>query len=78
MNEGKITPDMEVEDIVKTYPQSVSYLMDRDIICIRCGAPVWGSLRDLLLSKGIDDIDGFVSELNAYLENPIAENSEDR
>ncbi len=78
MSEIKITPDMEVEDIVKNYPQSVSYLMDRDIICIRCGAPVWGSLRDLLLSKGIDDIDGFVSELNSYLENPTVENPDDR
>ncbi len=69
MNEKKITPDMDVEDIVREFPQTVSYLMEKDIICIKCGAPVWGSLKDLLLSKGIEDIDGFVSQLNSFLEN---------
>jgi|UniRef100_A0A7C3J6N7 hypothetical protein len=64
----KVTLDMEVEDIVREYPQLISYLMDRDIICIRCGAPVWGSLRELLESKGIEDVENFVEQMNLFLE----------
>ncbi|MEJ5307461.1 MAG: DUF1858 domain-containing protein [candidate division WOR-3 bacterium] len=65
---NKVSLDMEVEDIVREYPQLISYLMDRDIICIRCGAPVWGSLRELLESKGIKDLEKFVEEMNQFLE----------
>jgi len=64
----KVTLDMEVEDIVREYPQLISYLMDRNIICIRCGAPVWGSLRELLESKGIEDVENFVEQMNLFLE----------
>ncbi|MEO0289048.1 MAG: DUF1858 domain-containing protein [candidate division WOR-3 bacterium] len=65
---NKVTLDMEVEDIVREYPQLISYLMDRDIICIRCGAPVWGSLRELLESRGIENLEKFVEEMNEFLE----------
>ncbi|MEO0233990.1 MAG: DUF1858 domain-containing protein [candidate division WOR-3 bacterium] len=65
---NKVTLDMEVEDIVREYPQLISYLMDKDIICIRCGAPVWGSLRELLESKGIENLEKFVEEMNEFLE----------
>lgn len=68
---NKITLDMEVEDIVREYPQLISYLMDKDIICIRCGAPVWGSLRELLESKGIENLEKFVQEMNQFLEKNI-------
>ncbi|HAF08116.1 MAG: DUF1858 domain-containing protein [bacterium] len=64
----KVTLDMEVEDLVREFPQLISYLMDRDIICIRCGAPVWGSLRELLESKGMENPEKFVEEMNQFLE----------
>lgn len=65
---NRVSLDMEVEDIVREYPQLISYLMDKDIICIRCGAPVWGSLRELLESKGIENLEKFVEEMNEFLE----------
>ncbi len=64
----KINGDMYVEDIVQEYPKSVAFLMDKDIICIKCGAPVWGSLNELLEEKGIEDKQKLIDELNAYLQ----------
>ena len=57
-----------VEDLVEEFPQSVSYLQDRDIICIECGAPVWGTLEENLVRHNIEDIDGFMAEFNAWME----------
>lgn len=62
-----INGDMYVEDIVSEYPASVGFLMDRDIICIKCGAPVWGTLYELLASKNIEDPEGLINELNEYI-----------
>jgi len=54
-----ITPDIDVEKLVEDYPKAVNFLADRGIVCIRCGEPYWGSLRDL--------IDQIVEELRVYL-----------
>lgn len=62
-----IKGEMYVEDIVKDYPDSVKFLMDRGIICIRCGAPVWGTLFELLESREIKEPQVLIDELNAYL-----------
>lgn len=62
-----INGDMYVEDIVSEYPASVGFLMDRDIICIKCGAPVWGTLYELLASKNIEDPEALINELNEYI-----------
>lgn len=62
-----INGEMYVEDIVKDYPDSVKFLMDRGIICIRCGAPVWGTLYELLESRNIEDKDALIKELNEFL-----------
>lgn len=58
---------MYVEDIVRDWPSSVAYLMERDIICIKCGAPVWGTLEELLSSRNVRDIDEFISAMNLFL-----------
>lgn len=64
-----ITGKMYVEDIVRQYPKAVNFLIDRDIICIRCGAPVWGTLNELLNEKHIEDTDALIRELNEFLGN---------
>lgn len=65
---NKITGEMYVEDIVRDWPDTVGYLMERDIICIRCGAPVWGTLNELLESRGVKDREEFISGMNSFLE----------
>lgn len=64
-----IKGDMYVEDIVSEFPSAVSFLMDRDIICIKCGAPVWGTLSELLASKEISDPDALIKELNSFVDS---------
>ena len=62
----QITKDIEIEDLVRVIPKSVSYLSDKGIRCLRCGEPIWGSLEEAAKEKGFDDdkIDLFVKELN--------------
>ena len=62
-----IDGEMYVEDIVSNYPDAVKFLMDRDIICIKCGAPVWGTLNELLEEQNVENTDAFIRELNDYI-----------
>ncbi|MDA3860571.1 MAG: DUF1858 domain-containing protein [Melioribacteraceae bacterium] len=62
----KITKDLEIEDLVKIFPEAVSYLRIEGIRCLRCGEPIWGSLEAAAKEKGFEnkDVDRFVKELN--------------
>lgn len=62
-----IDPDAAVEDIIEKYPRAVDFLMQRGIICIRCGAPVWGSLADLIKQSGAE-VTETTRALQQYLE----------
>ncbi len=46
--------DIPVEELVDEYPDSVGFLADEGILCIRCGEPVWGTLGELIEEKGKD------------------------
>ena len=61
-----VTKDTLIEDLVKIIPQSVTYLMDNGIRCIRCGEPIWGTLEEASKEKGFTDKDiiEFVHDLN--------------
>jgi len=68
---SKITKDIEIEDLVDLLPDSVTYLMEQGIRCLRCGEPIWGTLESAAKEKGFndDDITKFVDDLNKMLEN---------
>jgi len=57
---------IEIEELVRTYPFSVKYLMEHGVKCIACGEPVWGSLEEAAKEKGFDEksINKFVMEMN--------------
>ncbi len=61
-----VTKDTLIEELVKIIPQSVSYLMEKGIRCIRCGEPIWGTLEEASKEKGFTDkeITEFVDDLN--------------
>jgi len=65
----RISKDIEIEDLVKILPQSVTYLREKGIRCLRCGEPIWGTLKEAAEQKGFNenDIDKFVEELNSHL-----------
>lgn len=66
----KITRNLDIEELVKILPESVSYLMEKGIRCLRCGEPIWGTIESASTEKGFnqDDIGEFVNDLNAIYE----------
>lgn len=63
---NRVTKEIEIEDLVKQIPESVTYLMDNGIRCLRCGEPIWGTLESAAKEKGFDElqIEKFVVDLN--------------
>ncbi|MCE1188007.1 MAG: DUF1858 domain-containing protein [Ignavibacteria bacterium] len=61
----EITKDILIEDLVRELPDSVTYLMDKGIRCLRCGEPMWGTLEKAARDKGFsdEDIALFVTDL---------------
>ena len=61
-----IDKDILIEDLVKRLPKAVGYLMKKNIKCLACGEPVWGTLEQAARQKGFSDaeITVFVDELN--------------
>ncbi len=59
----EITEDILIEDLVRELPESVRTLSERGIVCIRCGEPYWGTLKELAAEKGITDLQPVLEEL---------------
>ena len=61
-----IDEKISIEELVEILPASVTYLSKKGIKCIACGEPIWGTLEEAALEKGIgeDEIIEFVRELN--------------
>lgn len=59
-----------IEELVEKYPGSVEFLREKQIRCIRCGEPIWGTLESAAKEKGFNDndIDSIVNELNDFLK----------
>ncbi len=66
MMKVRINKEIEIEDLVKELPESVAYLRNEGIRCLRCGEPIWGSLETAAKEKGFNEIEieKFVSDLN--------------
>lgn len=66
----EIKKEITIEDLVEVLPESVTYLMENGIRCLRCGEPAWGTLEDAAKEKGFGDekISEFVNELNSLLQ----------
>lgn len=53
-----------VDVLIERYPDLNVFLMERGIFCVQCGEVFWGTLGDLIASKGMD-VDQVVAEINA-------------
>lgn len=60
-----IHKDITIDDLVSEVPDSIAYLSEKGIRCIRCGEPIWGTLEEAAKEKGFtdDDIKQFVADL---------------
>lgn len=52
----EISPDITVEELVRLVPRAPALLRSFGIVCIQCGEPVWGTLRQAAAEKGITDL----------------------
>ena len=61
-----IDKNILIEDLVSRTPKAVGYLMKKNIKCLACGEPLWGTLEQAAKDKGFSDeeIDVFVKDLN--------------
>ena len=61
-----IDKNILIEDLVREIPSAVTYLMKKNIKCLACGEPIWGTLEEAAKKKGFSDaeIDVFVRDLN--------------
>ena len=68
---NRVTKEIEIEDLVKLIPESVTYLMENGIRCLRCGEPIWGTLEAAAKEKGFDElqVEKFVVDLNELAES---------
>ena len=66
---AEISRDSIIEDLVTDYPDSITFLMEKGIRCLRCGEPIWGTLgsamdeKDFPLERQLE----IVQELSAVL-----------
>ena len=64
-----IVKETLIEELIAVLPESVRYLMDKNIKCLACGEPIWGTLEEAAKKRGFTnhDIENFVDDLNAML-----------
>ena len=64
---NEIRKDILIEELVERLPAAVGFLRRRNIRCIACGEPIWGTLEEAAKEKGLSDaqIDALVAELRA-------------
>lgn len=56
-----------VDEIIDKYPSTVKYFSEKGIVCVQCGEPVWGTVKDMIAKK-YDDVDAVIKELNEYID----------
>jgi hypothetical protein len=63
----RIGRQTSIEAIVEHHPELIRPLRESGIVCTRCGEPIWGTLEQAALEKGIVDLDRIVEGLNRIL-----------
>lgn len=64
-NRPPLTKDILVEDLVVAYPELIGPLSRKGVVCMVCGEAYWGTLEELARSKGIEDADQLIKELDS-------------
>ncbi|MFW6124169.1 MAG: DUF1858 domain-containing protein [Acidobacteriota bacterium] len=67
MNQSLVRLDMQIEDLVLQFPESVGFLTRHGIRCIRCGEPLWCTLGELLEEEKVEDPQTLIDKLNEFL-----------
>ncbi len=51
----KIDGSVYIEDLVELVPESIEILLKYGIACIKCGAPIWGTLEENCKRVGLSE-----------------------
>ena len=71
-----ITLDMEIEDIVEKYPQTIGPMQEMGVQCMLCGEPVWGTLGQRIKEKELTNADEIIERLNVVAAELVEEKRE--
>ena len=65
MSQEPISRAISIEDLVRHYPGVVKHLIERNLPCLVCGEPAWGTLEEFARDHGYSerDIDALVCNL---------------
>jgi methionine synthase II (cobalamin-independent) len=66
----KIDANIYIEDLIEVVPQSIELLLKYGIACIKCGAPIWGTLLENAKRVGLSDADleKILLEINTFAQ----------
>ncbi|MGD9898855.1 MAG: DUF1858 domain-containing protein [Calditrichaceae bacterium] len=67
-----ITKEMTIEEIVERYPETISPMQKLGVKCIVCGEPVWGTLEENVLEKGLN-LEEIIFKLNQVTQEAAEE-----
>lgn len=69
MRSRAVEKTISLEELVRLYPQTVGFLLERGIRCLACGEPLWGTLESAAQEKGFspEEIDQLVDDLNGFV-----------
>jgi hypothetical protein len=65
VRESEIDPDITIEDLLTRIPEASVILRRFGIVCVQCGEPVWGTLREVAAEKGIHDLGEVLAALRS-------------
>jgi hypothetical protein len=65
VRESEIDPDITIEDLLTRVPEASVILRRFGIVCVQCGEPVWGTLRQLAAEKGMHDLGEVLAALRS-------------
>ncbi len=72
MDNKTIEKQITIEELVEKHPFTIKLLSKKNIRCIACGEPVWGTLEEAAKEKGFtnEQIDAIVAEINSNIISP--------
>lgn len=68
MSKNNITLETTAEELVEQYPEAAGFLARQNVRCIRCGEPLWCTLRELFKEDGVKNSQLLIDELNRFIK----------
>jgi iron-sulfur cluster repair protein YtfE (RIC family) len=63
-----VKPNDDVDEIIERYPQVVDFFSEKEIVCVKCGEPVWGTIETIIKEK-YNNVEDIIKQLNQYIHN---------